>query len=178
MQLIFCCCFFNYTHLTSKIKKCTLQLYSSGTRRIIAGTWNNCISKYLNWHLRDASMCNSSINRGPSWWYGSWIYNYLCNQGPSWRYGCWIYNYLCNQCLSPLMLRDWIPPWRGVLHTTLCDKVCHDLQQVSGFLRVLMTWNNGISKHLNQLLTDASMCNRSINHLYQCSNSGSCEPLV
>ena len=24
--------------------------------------------------------------------------------GPSWSYGSWIYNYLCNQCLSPLML--------------------------------------------------------------------------
>ena len=24
--------------------------------------------------------------------------------GPSWSYGSWIYNYLCNQCLSPLTL--------------------------------------------------------------------------
>jgi hypothetical protein len=23
-------------------------------------------------------------------------------KGPSWSYGSWIYNYLCNQCLSPL----------------------------------------------------------------------------
>jgi len=22
--------------------------------------------------------------------------------GPSWSYGSWIYNYLCNQCLSSL----------------------------------------------------------------------------
>jgi hypothetical protein len=27
----------------------------------------------------------------------------LC-RGPSWLYGSWIYNYLCNQCLSPLKL--------------------------------------------------------------------------
>jgi hypothetical protein len=27
----------------------------------------------------------------------------------SWSYGSWIYNYLCIQCLSPLMLRIWIP---------------------------------------------------------------------
>jgi hypothetical protein len=30
-------------------------------------------------------------------------------KGPSWSYGSRIYNYLCNQCLSPLMLRVWIP---------------------------------------------------------------------
>ena len=36
-----------------------------------------------------------------------------------------IYNCLCNQCLSPLKL--WVlrtPLRRGVLDTTLCDKVC------------------------------------------------------
>jgi hypothetical protein len=35
-----------------------------------------------------------------------------------------IYNYLCNHCLSPLTLWVWIPLRRGVLDTTLCDKVC------------------------------------------------------
>ena len=40
-------------------------------------------------------------------------------RGPSWSYGSWIYNYLCNQCLSPITL------WEGgVLDTTLCDKIC------------------------------------------------------
>ena len=50
----------------------------------------------------------------------------LKNSGPSWpcSYGSWIYNYLCNQCLSPLMLWVRIPLKRGVLNTTLCDKVC------------------------------------------------------
>ena len=42
----------------------------------------------------------------------------------SWLYGSWIYNYLCNQCLSPLTLGVRIPLGRGVLVTTLCDKVC------------------------------------------------------
>jgi len=48
------------------------------------------------------------------------------NQGLSWpsSYGSWIYNYLCNQCLSPLTLWGRIPPSRGVLDATLCDKVC------------------------------------------------------
>ena len=48
-------------------------------------------------------------------------------QGPlwswSWSYGSLIYNYMCNQCLSPLMLWGRISFRRGVLNTTLCDKV-------------------------------------------------------
>jgi len=42
----------------------------------------------------------------------------FCVLGPSWSwsYGSWIYNYLWHQCLSPFR--------RGVLDTTLCDKVC------------------------------------------------------
>ena len=48
------------------------------------------------------------------------------SRGPSrtWSYGKWIYNYQCNQCLSSLTLWVWIPLRRGVLNTTLCDKVC------------------------------------------------------
>jgi len=56
-----------------------------------------------------------------------WTYlNVLCMGGPwwSWSYGSWIYNYLRYQCLSPLMLWVWISLRRGVLDTTLCDKVC------------------------------------------------------
>ena len=34
------------------------------------------------------------------------------------------YNYMYNQCLSPLELWIRIPLRRGVLDTTLCDKVC------------------------------------------------------
>jgi len=50
----------------------------------------------------------------------------ICPWGPSWSwsYDSWIYNYLCNQCLSPLTLWVRIPFRRGVLDTTLCDKVC------------------------------------------------------
>jgi hypothetical protein len=39
-------------------------------------------------------------------------------------YGSLIYSYLCNQCISPLALWFRIPLRRGVLDTTLCDKVC------------------------------------------------------
>ena len=35
-----------------------------------------------------------------------------------------IYKYLCNQCLSPLTLWVQIPLSKGVVDTTLCDKVC------------------------------------------------------
>jgi hypothetical protein len=28
----------------------------------------------------------------------------IARKGPSWSYGSWIYNYLCNQCLLPLKL--------------------------------------------------------------------------
>jgi hypothetical protein len=35
-----------------------------------------------------------------------------------------IFNYLCNQCLSPLKLWVQVSLRRGVLDTTLCDKVC------------------------------------------------------
>ena len=44
----------------------------------------------------------------------------------SW-YGSWIYDYLCNQCPSPVTFRVIIPLRRGVLDTTLCDKVCQSL---------------------------------------------------
>ena len=42
----------------------------------------------------------------------------------SWSYDSWIYNYLCNKCLSSLTLLVRIPLRRGILDTTLCDKVC------------------------------------------------------
>ena len=53
-------------------------------------------------------------------------HKYHCVKGTSWSWldGSWIYNYLCNQCLSPLKLWVRIPLRRGVLDTTLYDKVC------------------------------------------------------
>ena len=62
-------------------------------------------------------------------------------QGPlwSWSHGSWIYNYLCNQCLSPLTLWVWIPLRRGVLDTTLCDKVCQWLVAGQWFSPVCST---------------------------------------
>ena len=52
-----------------------------------------------------------------------------------WSYGSWIYNYLCNKCISPPILWVWIPFRRGVLDTTLCDKVCQWLATNRWFSR-------------------------------------------
>jgi len=61
--------------------------------------------------LNKCTLCDESLffEVGPSW---------------SWLYGSWIYNCLCNPRLSPLTLWVRIPLRRGVLDTTLCDKVC------------------------------------------------------
>jgi len=48
----------------------------------------------------------------------------LWGQSRSWWYSSWIYNYLYNKCLSPLKFLVRIPLRRGVLDTTLCYKVC------------------------------------------------------
>ena len=58
----------------------------------------------------------------------------------SWSYGSWVYNYLCNQCLSPLKLCS----WRGVLYTTLCDKVC---QWLSAGLWFFIRSSNKTDRH-------------------------------
>ena len=55
--------------------------------------------------------------------------------GPSWSYGSWIYNYLCDKCLSPLKL------WVWTLFMLRCTiqhnviKFVSDLRQIGGFLR-------------------------------------------
>ena len=50
-----------------------------------------------------------------------------------WSYGSWINSYLCNQCLLPIMLWVRIPFRRGVLDTTLYDKVYQWLAAVRWF---------------------------------------------
>jgi hypothetical protein len=63
-------------------------------------------------------------------WRRLYIYIYICifqfQEGLSWlwSYDSLIFNFLCNQWLSPLMLWVRIRSWRGVLYTTLYDKVC------------------------------------------------------
>ena len=58
------------------------------------------------------------------------MHDTLRRQRLSWSrsYGSWIYKYLCNQCLSLLTLWVETPLRRGLLDTTLCDKVCQLLE--------------------------------------------------
>jgi hypothetical protein len=69
-----------------------------------------CIRNNFLWYASKYLMTVRWLLNGPSWswWYVSWIYNYL----------------LCNQCLPPIKLWVRTRSWRGVLDTTLCDKVC------------------------------------------------------
>ena len=69
-------------------------------------------------------------------------------RGPSWSYGSWIYNYLCNQCLLPLMLWVRILLRQGVLNTTLCDKSLSVTCSRSGFSPgTLVSSINNIDPH-------------------------------
>ena len=68
--------------------------------------------------------------------------------GPSWSYDSWIYNYICNQCISPLTLWVRISRRRGVLDTTLCDKVCQCLATDRWFsLGTLASFTNKTDRH-------------------------------
>ena len=87
---------------------------------------------------------------------GKWVTDIMTciiTQGPSWSYGSWIYNYLCNQCLSPLTW-VWIQLRRGVLDTTLCDKVCQWLATGRGFSPCTMVSStNKTDRHdINEIL--------------------------
>ena len=76
-------------------------------------------------------------------------------EGPSWSWshGCWIYNYLCNQCLSLLTLWVRLTPRRGVLDTTLCDKVCQWLAAERWFSPgALVSFMNKTDHHITELL--------------------------
>jgi hypothetical protein len=69
-------------------------------------------------------------------------------KGPSWSYGSWIYNYQYHQWLSPLTLWVLIQLRRGVLETTLCDKVCPWLAGGRWFsLGTLVSSTNKIDHH-------------------------------
>jgi hypothetical protein len=84
--------------------------------------------------------------------------------------GFTILKYLCNQCLSPLKLWVRIPPRRGVLDTTLCDKVCQWL--VAGWWFSLVSSTNKTDGHdITKILLEVALntptltLTRSISHL-------------
>jgi hypothetical protein len=86
--------------------------------------------------FKDCNTCS------PKWQiFDLFHYRFIINwQGPSWSYGSWIYNYLCNQseCLSPLKL--WVrTPFMAwcTRYNIMWLNFVSDLRQVNGFLWVL-----------------------------------------
>jgi len=88
----------------------------------------NVVRIFRFWIVILFRLCNSQhigiTIHWPHWCHTFLNPQLLISQGPSWSYGSWIYNYIYNQGLSPLTLWVRTPPRRGVLDTTLCDKVC------------------------------------------------------
>ena len=80
-------------------------------------------------------------------------------KGPSWSYGSWIYNYQYHQWLSPLTLWVLIQLRRGVLDTTLCDKVCQWLAGGRWFsLGTLFSSTNKTDHHdINEMLLKVAL---------------------
>ena len=114
------CQSFTYMHYVSNWISCITSYYKND--------WIMCYYMFpylyiVNFELK----CN---------WQGAIVVVILCS---------WIYIYLqkciCNQCLSPVKLWFRISLRRGVLDTTLCDKVCQwlaaEYRQIYGLLRVL-----------------------------------------
>ena len=83
----------------------------------------------------------------------------LTTEGPSWSwmYGSWIYNYLCNQCLSPLMLWVRILLRRGVLYTTLYDKVCQWIAAGRWFFSSVSSTNKSDCHNIAQILLKVAL---------------------
>jgi hypothetical protein len=78
----------------------------------------NTTQKTKDWETRTSLKTGDELR-----WFGmvssSWFV-----PDPQGSHDSWIYNYLCNQCLSSLTLWVQIQLRRGVVDTTLCDKVC------------------------------------------------------
>ena len=77
----------------------------------------------------------------------------------SWFYGSWIYNYLCNLCLSPLKL--WVRTLlrRSVLDTTLCDTVCQWLAEGRWYSRwtPVLSTNKTDSHDITEILLKVAL---------------------
>ena len=102
------------------------------------------------------------------------------------RIDSWISNYLCYHCLSPLLLWVWTPLKRGVLVTTLYDKVCQWLATGQWFSPGTPVSSNKTDRHditeillkvalntitLTLYLITISLCLWSNSLCYQFSNN-------
>ena len=88
--------------------------------------------------------------------------------GPLWLYGSCIYSYLCNQCLSPLTLWFPIPLRRGVLNTTLCDKMCQWLPTGSWFspATLVSSTNKTDCNNITEILLKVALDNKTLTPCY------------
>jgi hypothetical protein len=72
----------------------------------------------------DIYLLYNFISNAKQYWFSTWLLHNII------MHTCWCHHdhmvvgFICNQCLSPLTLWVRIPLRRGVLDTTLCDKVC------------------------------------------------------
>jgi hypothetical protein len=73
-----------------------LKTYISRNKYIPQGERGKISTPNIHIHYYSLQWISADTHRGPSW---------------SCSYSSWIYNYLCNRS------------WRGVLDTTLCDKI-------------------------------------------------------
>ena len=92
----------------------------------------------------------------------------------SWSYGSWVCNYIYDQCLSPLMLWIQIPLRRGVLVTTLCDKVCKWL--AAGWCFSLDTPDSITNKTDHQDITEILLA-MALNTINQPTNQPTNQPI-
>ena len=98
-------------------------------------------------------------------------WNFEPQWGLSWLflYGSWIYNYLCNHCRSPLTLWVQILLRRGVLDTTLCDKVCQWL--ATGWFSPVYSTNKTDRHDVTEILLQVALNTITLTLQPQCSHT-------
>ena len=124
-------------------------------------------------HVNLVCVCNnvSIVRTFPTLWYFCFVWRFTIliirpSREPSWlwSYSSWIYNYLCNQCLLPLKLWVRIASLRGVLDTTLCNKVFQWIVwQVGGFLLSVSSSNKTDRHDTTQILLKVALNTISLN---------------
>ena len=109
--------------------------YTEEKEELNMGFKRNYIQSYLHWQFwiwssikmnscLQEKACSVNFWNSPIHIFYNYMYMSRFTSWP-WSYVSWICRFLCNQCLSPLKLWVRIPLRRGVLDTTLCDKLCH-----------------------------------------------------
>ena len=84
-----------------------------------------------------------------------------------WWYGGWIYNYICNQCLSSLM---WVRISIKARCTALCDKVCQRLATGRWFFPgpPVSSTNETVRHDLTEILLKVALNTIKLNQTILC----------